>query len=71
MNDKQYIPSEALHLQQAHKREKYNPRTAGEFWNIKRKIQIGDSKTSKLRTRYKSDNKTPLFLSRRKIDLFL
>lgn len=71
MSNKKYNPSEALHLQQVNKKKKYNPRTAGEFWNVNRKIRIGDSQTSKLRTRYKSNNQTPLFLSRGKIDLFL
>ena len=72
MSNKKYNPAEVLHLQQQNSRSKYSPRTAGEYWKInKRTITIGDNQIDKVRTRFKENNKTPFFVSRSKVDLFL
>ena len=72
MSNKKYNPAEVLHLQQQNSGNNYNPRTAGEFWKIKkRKISIGDNQIDTVRTRFKENNNTPFFVSRSKVDLFL
>ena len=69
MSNKKYNPAEVLHLQQQNSGNNYNPRTAGEFWKIKkRKISIGDNQIDTVRTRFKENNKTPFFVSRSKVD---
>ena len=69
---KKYNPGEVLHFQQQNNGNHYSPRTAGEFWKIKkRKISIGDNQIDTVRTRFKENNKTPFFVSRSKVDLFL
>ena len=58
MSNKKYNPAEVLHLQQQNSGNNYNPRTAGEFWKIKkRKISIGDNQIDTVRTRFKENNK--------------
>ena len=37
MGSKKYNPAEFLHLQQQNSGNKYNPRTAGEFWKINKR----------------------------------
>jgi hypothetical protein len=74
MSNKKYDPAADLHAQEANRlaKNKYNPRTAGEFWNsINIKIEVGDNVFDRLRTRYKSNAATPLFISRSKIEIFL
>ena len=36
MSNKKYNPAKVLHLQQQNSGNNYNPRTAGEFWKIKK-----------------------------------
>ena len=71
MPDKTYHPREVLRNQEKNRKQKYSAQTTGKNWKINRKISINDNIISELRTRFKEDHSTPLFISRGKVDLFL
>ena len=62
MPDNTYHPREVLRNQEKNRKQKYSSQTTGKNWKINRKILINDNTISELRTRFKADHSTPLFI---------